>query len=104
MICHWDIWRGGNNRRIVVEIEDFDMERGFDYLEIRQRYGESSSGDITSRLTGQIKLRTIMTAIPRAWIRMRMFIDKAGTRKGFRLTIRQHDSSKGTHRPMIFRE
>ena len=75
---------------ILVQVHEFILERGFDYLTIGN--GDMPGEDTVGRLTGEIKLRLFTSAKEKLW--MKFTTDKTGSMPGFRLLISEIKSSE----------
>ena len=82
--CLWTVF-GRQSRHIVVNILDFQMETGFDFLTIGNGHDSTSSGSVIARLSGKIKLQTLTSNRIDMWIQIAA--DRTGTGKGFNLEL-----------------
>ncbi len=79
--------------RILVEIESFSLERGYDFLTIGEGDYSSQSNSVLARLTGKIKLQKFVTSEDKMW--MQMVTDSSGVDSGFMMIFRNIDNTTG---------
>lgn len=84
--CHWQIDSGEVG--LIVEILDFDLERGYDFLEIGYNDETGNPMPSVASLTGSIKLRMLVFDHGYIWMAFRS--DSTGSAEGFALRLIQN--------------
>ncbi|XP_072030434.1 CUB and sushi domain-containing protein 1-like [Amphiura filiformis] len=87
ILCTWTVSATGS-RHILLMIDTFHLEDGFDFLSVGN--GDSSAVGIEStivKLTGMIKLRTITSVGESMWLQFAT--DRTGRTKGFNVNFTQ---------------
>lgn len=99
LVCEW-IVSAANNRRIHVEIIDFEMERGYDFLILGDGVVSVDGKSTLATLTGTIKLNSLSSGGSTLWIKVAT--DRTGTSKGFRLELKQLTDEYGMYIHPLF--
>ncbi len=92
LLCEWYVRTIGTTL-VEINIIEFDMENGYDFLIIGQ--GEAKNRGEMAKLTGQVKLKRLTSEVAQVW--MRLATDKTGQRQGFRLGLSRTTESRGEY-------
>ena len=85
LICQWSIITS-DNHKIRLRILNFEVERGYDFLNIRNSgYFENDAAGMVVELTGRTKLRSITSSGTDLVIQFAT--DRTGTRMGFHIEL-----------------
>ncbi len=87
LVCEWQITASGQ-RKVLIEIRDFEMEYGFDFLKIGEGTNSANTSSLLTKITGKTKITSVFTSSSAMWITMAT--DGTGTYKGFELWIYSH--------------
>ncbi|XP_072033306.1 CUB and sushi domain-containing protein 3-like [Amphiura filiformis] len=79
--------------RIMVRIQTFSLERGYDFLTIGEGDYSSQSDSVIARLTGKIKLQVLVSSQDKMW--MQMVTDSSGVDAGFQLRLENIENTTG---------
>lgn len=95
ILCTWTIFATGN-RHVLMSIEEFQLEEGFDFLTVGNGDTSSLGSESTiAELTGRIKLRSITSVEDSLWVKFAT--DHTGTEKGFAVNFTQIRESQGMY-------
>lgn len=86
LLCKYEI-ESVEGKYLLVDILDFELERGYDFLEFGNGEGSSDSESMIARLTGTTKIRRLILLTSKMWIKF--ITDRTGTRRGFNVHFRE---------------
>ena len=93
ILCTWTIL-ATSNRHVLMTIDEFQLEDGFDFLSVGNGDSSSVGSESTiAKLTGRIKLRAITSNEDSLWVNFAT--DQTGTDKGFAVNFTQVHGYKG---------
>ena len=94
LICEWLVLSSSPDRKIVLDIVDFEMENSYDFLIVGNGDNTADQGSTIAKLTGRLKLRTLTSMGSRLWLKV--VSDRTGTRRGFKIDITRTTGVEGT--------
>ena len=85
-MCKYEI-ESEDGKHLLVDILDFELERGYDFLEFGNFEEFSDRESIMARLTGTTKISRLTLAASKMWIKF--VTDRTGTGRGFNVHLRE---------------
>ncbi|XP_072029481.1 uncharacterized protein [Amphiura filiformis] len=95
LVCEWQIIATGQ-RKILIEIKDFEMEYGYDFLKIGEGSNSANASSLLTKMTGyNNKIRSVSSSGSAMWIIMAT--DATGSYAGFELWIYSQAQASCSH-------
>ena len=92
LICEWIVNSAGD-RKIILDIIDFDMENKYDFLIVGNGDNSAIKSSVIARLTGKTKLRTLSSTDDIMWLKLAS--DRTGTGRGFEIELTRAANVEG---------
>ena len=94
ILCTWTVTAATESRHILLSLNDFYLEDGFDFLSIGNGDRSSIGRESTIvQFSGEVKLRTITSVGDSMWLQFAT--DRTGIERGFNINFTQVLTKEG---------